>query len=117
MKKLIVLISIFVLFVVGSAWAGQVISSGVQTTTTAVVPHGGRLWGINVQCGGDCTFQIHDNASAASGTLLTPTAVKRDISLVGEAYFYPLYGVRFINGCYVTITGTISYTLYYEPLP
>lgn len=68
----------------------------------------GKLLGIFVASASSTpTIKVWDNTSAATTVLVntfTPTA----------SQFYPI-PARFTTGCYVTISGTVDCTVFWEP--
>ncbi len=123
MKKLIVLISVFVLFFSAQVFAAErfYLSSDEQTLDAAITATKGIFRGILVATDGtnSVTVSIYDNATTNSGTELIPTTVITS-SATDRAQLIALpFDVYFLNGIYVDITtsGTAGYVVYYRNKP
>jgi hypothetical protein len=79
-----------------------------MTATGAIKASAGELVGVFVSASTTCTIQIHDNASAASGTVVLDTTA----AITAPAYF-PI-PAKFSNGAYFTEGGTCNVTFYYR---
>lgn len=79
-----------------------------MTATGAIKQGPGVLIGVFVSTSSSCTIALHDNASAASGTVLLGTTA----TITAPAYF-PL-PLEFTNGAYFTEGGTCDVTFYYR---
>lgn len=79
-----------------------------MTASGAIKSGAGRLVGVFVSTSSSCTIALHDNASAASGTVLLGTTA----TITAPAYF-PL-PVEFTNGAYFVEGGTCDVTFYYR---
>lgn len=78
----------------------RITSSGTKTSAEAILASGGLLWGVQVASGGTAT--IHDNASAASGTILA-------VGTPGDTIFFN-QPIAANNGLYLSVTtGAIVY--------
>ena len=91
--------------------------STVKTDDAAVVTENCVFDGLIVVTDGtnNVTFNIYDNASAASGTKLIPT----DLIVLGSSRTFALSydpPVEAVNGIYVDITtsGTVAYMILYR---
>lgn len=117
MKKFIVVLMVL-LMAATSAWAEGQRSVG-NTADAAVTTGSGYLRGIIVHTDGtnSVTFNVYDNATAASGTKLfstwtvTTNSANRTASIGFSGQECP-YG----TGIYVDITtsGTVTYDVYFE---
>lgn len=76
------------------------------TTSQQIKANAGTLWGIVVNSHTSGTIKLWDNTSAA-GTVIFNT-----ITLTAGANFimFPV-GISFYTGLYITVGGTIDYTL------
>lgn len=97
---------------------GYVASSGENTADASVLKSAGYLYSMVVATDGtnNVTFDLYDNASAASGDKLLPsfTIVTATTNVFTAVNFKtPL---AYNKGVYVDITtsGTVGYTLYYR---
>jgi len=111
---------VIVLFAITSAYAvNEWCQPGDQETESAAISasacyfHGIAviLDGTNAQ-----TFDIYDNASAASGTKLIPTWVISTSSTKLEAGYDAPKPIRCKNGIYVNVSGSgsVKYIVYYS---
>lgn len=92
-------------------------SSGTKTASGVMMAGPGRLFGVLVQPDGTnaVTMTIYDNASAASGTKLTPT-----MTFAGDGGLQEwkpaIEPVDCFNGVYVEVSvagaGTVEYIAY-----
>ena len=80
------------------------------TATGAVATTGGVLCGVLVSASTTCSIALHDNASAASGTLVIPTVA------VSAGTYWPIKAM-FTNGLYFTETNTCDVTFYTNEAP
>ena len=79
------------------------------TTSQAVKSTAGALYGVIVNSNTSGTFKLWDNTSAATTVLLntfTPT------SATSQVYLFPM-GISFNTGLFITVSGTIDYTVLY----
>jgi hypothetical protein len=79
-----------------------------MTATGAIKDSAGELVGVFVSASTSCTIQVHDNASAASGTVIVDTTA----SITAPTYL-PI-PAKFANGAYFTEGGTCNVTFYYR---
>lgn len=79
-----------------------------MTATGAIKASAGELIGVFVSASTSCTIQIHDNASAASGTVVLNTTA----AITAPAYL--AIPAKFSNGAYFTEGGTCDVTFYYR---
>lgn len=79
------------------------------TTSQAVVTGSGRLYGIIINSHSSGTFKLWDNTSAA-GTVITNTFT---VPTGSQMYLFPI-PVDFYTGLFITVGGTIDYTLLYR---
>jgi hypothetical protein len=79
-----------------------------MTATGAIKASAGELIGVFVSASTSCTIQIHDNASAASGTVVV------DTTAAITAPTYLAIPAKFSNGAYFTEGGTCNVTFYYR---
>ena len=90
------------------------ISSGEQTSSTAVLTGSGCITGIKVITDGtnDATLIVYDN-TAASGTVVDETKVNGANHYGGRNVIFP---IKVDNGIYAAISGTgASYIIEYIP--
>lgn len=92
--------------------------SDEQSASAAILAADGWFHGITVITDGAnaVTVDIYDNASAASGTKLIPTATITTSATDRIQTINPPKPIRVKNGIYVNVTcsGTVGYMVYYE---
>ena len=119
MKKflfILIFVFVFIFPLLVFADSFDISSASTQTSNAAVMDNAGYLKGFLITPDGsnDVTVVFYDNASAASGTQLTPSMTfAGDGGTQGIAF--PAY-IQCKNGIYVDITtaGTVEYTVYYR---
>lgn len=121
MKKLISILTVFILLTAGAAWAFVpkiwVLKSGEKTADTAILSSAGYFSGIVVETDGTntCTVVLYDN-TAGSGTKIAPDWIVQTSSTNKYATlgFDPMVAID--NGIYVDITtaGTCTFEVYYR---
>jgi len=97
-----------------------VISSGDQTATAAITTTEGVFHGVMLFTDGTnpVTLNIHDNATAASGTNLIPSGYIVTTSASNRSHAISLMPpLRYYKGIYVSITcaGTVHYVVLFRP--
>ena len=96
----------------------QCIPSAEYDDDAAILAEAGWFHGITVITDGSnaVTVDIYDNASAASGTKLIPTATITTSATDRIQTINPPKRIRVKNGIYVNVTcsGTVGYMVYYE---
>ena len=91
-------------------------SSSLLSADAAVYARPCRLMGLQVLADGTnaATVQLHDNASAASGTTVAKVVV--DATLTTDYATIPPGGVVCNNGIYANVTGTgAEFIVYFIP--
>lgn len=79
------------------------------TTTQAVKSAAGTLYGIIVNSNTSGTVKLWDN-TAGSGTVLLNTFTPP--TGTSQVYLFPM-GISFNTGLFITVGGTIDYTVLY----
>jgi hypothetical protein len=116
MKKLFIIFIILFLSSFAYADSFDIASANTQTADSAIMDNAGFFKGFLITPDGanNVTITFYDNASAASGTQLTP-----DMIFAGDGgtqgITFPAY-IQCKNGIYADITtaGTVEYTVYYR---
>lgn len=78
------------------------------TTSQAVKSSAGTLYGIIVNSHTSGTIKLWDNTSAASTVLMNTFTVPSG----SQVYTFP-QGISFNTGLFITVGGTIDYTILY----
>lgn len=89
-------------------WVSTAGSYKNMTATGAIKASAGELIGVLVNASTSCTIQIHDNASAASGTVIVGTT-----GTITAPIYLPM-PFQFANGAYFTEGGTCDVTFAYK---
>lgn len=79
------------------------------TTSQLVKTGAGTIYGILINSNTSGTFKLWDNTSAA-GTVIVNTFTPT--TATSQTYIFP-NGVSFNTGLFITVTGTIDYTVLY----
>jgi hypothetical protein len=79
------------------------------TTSQAIKSAAGTLYGVLVNSNTAGTFKLWDN-TAGSGTVLVNTF--SPTTATSQTYIFP-NGVSFNTGLFITVSGTIDYTILY----
>lgn len=80
------------------------------TTSQSVKGSAGTLYGISVNSHSSGTIKLWDNTSAAS-TVLVNTIT---LAAGPQQVTFPAVGISFNTGLFITVGGTIDYTVIYK---
>ena len=118
MKKFLIILCIFLMFV-STAWAGSAQKKIGSTADTLITAGTGWLKGLIINTDGtnSVTFDLYDNASAASGnkiisSIVVTTSATNRVTTISFDQSECLY----FAGVYVDITtsGTVTYDVFFE---